>query len=775
MEETREMTFPFVALRGLVAYPSVSVQLDIGRPQSIEAIQQSMSGTRYIAVAAQRDEAIDEPGWNDVYHVGVVAKIKQTLRLPGGVLRVLIEGVERVALKKITEENGCLRAEAVALSDWEIETEADKHELEAYRRVAITRFFEWADIVKGVPDEVLQLTDSYTDAGNTAYFIASKLPLQIAARQEVLEMLDVKKRIQYIGEALRAEIEIAELEAKLNSQVRAQMEKAQKEYFLREKIKAIHKELGDRKDQETEVEELRTALAALKLPKEIHEKIEKEIERLDSMPPAMAESAVIRNYIDWTMSLPWKKETKDRKDLKKAKEILDTDHFGLEKIKERILEHLAVKQLTNSLKGPILCLVGPPGVGKTSLARSIASAMNRKFIRVSLGGIRDEAEIRGHRRTYIGAMPGRLIQGIKQAGVKNPVFLLDEIDKLTSDMRGDPAAALLEALDPEQNNTFSDHFIEIPFDFSKVFWIMTANTIGDIPHPLLDRMEVIELSSYTAQEKLEIAKRYLVPKKINETGLAKREIVFSDEVLNLLIDGYTREAGVRGLEKVIGKVCRTIGKNIVLGEETIPELNRERMEEWLGPVRYEETRIEEVDGIGLVRGMGWTPYGGSLLPVEVVAVPGKGKLILTGQLGDVMKESAQAGITYVRTVAKEWNIPEDFYEKQDLHIHLPEGAIRKDGPSAGITMATAMISALAGIPVHKDVAMTGEVTLRGTVLPVGGIKEKVLAAHREGMKKIILPKTNQRDIKEIPESARKELEFILVSHMNEVLPHALVK
>ena len=573
---------------------------------------------------------------------------------------------------------------------------------------------------------------------------------------------------------LDTEVDIASLESKLNMEVRGKMDQQQKEYYLREKIKAIHKELGDKYDKDTEVEELREKIRKMKLDKEIEEVMLKEVDRLDSMPPMMAESAIIRSYLDWMMELPWKKETKDRLDLALAQQILDEDHYGLTKIKDRIIEYLAVRQLTKSLKGPILCFVGPPGTGKTSIARSIARAMNRKYVRISLGGVRDEAEIRGHRRTYIGALPGRIIAGMKQAGTKNPVFLLDEIDKMTSDMRGDPSSALLEVLDPEQNNTFSDHFIEVPFDLSRVLWITTANVISDIPRPLLDRMEIIEFTSYTEEEKLQIAKRYLVPKQLKENGLQPGQAKFSDAVLRHIIQDYTRESGVRTLEKTIGTVCRKVGKSLLLGDDKPLTVTVRNLEKILGPIKFLPTEVCKTDEVGRVTGMAWTQVGGEVLETEAAAVKGKGNLLLTGQLGDVMKESAEAGMTYIRSRADELGLAPDFYATTDIHIHLPEGAVPKDGPSAGITMATAIASALTGRKVHHDLAMTGEITLRGTVLPVGGIKEKVIAAHRTGIHKILLPEENKRDMADVPQIVKKDVQFVFVHHMDEVLSQALV-
>ena len=587
-------------------------------------------------------------------------------------------------------------------------------------------------------------------------------------------MAEVKARLRRVMILLDTEVEIANLESSLNMEVRSKMDQQQKEYYLREKIKAIHRELGDKVDKDTETQELREKIHKMKLPKKIEEPLLKEVDRLDSMPPMMAESAIIRTYLDLALELPWKKETKDRLDLKEAQSVLDEDHYGLKQVKDRIIEYLAVRQLTHSLKGPILCFVGPPGTGKTSIARSIARAMNRKYVRISLGGVRDEAEIRGHRRTYIGAMPGRIISGLKQAGVKNPVFLLDEIDKMTSDMRGDPSAALLEVLDPEQNNSFADHYLDIPFDLSKVFWITTANVVSDIPRPLLDRMEIIEFTSYTEEEKVQIAKQYLVPKQLKENGLKASQARFSEAVLKTIIQGYTRESGVRTLEKTIGAVCRKVGKSILLEEETPLTVSMKNLQTILGPVKYLPTKVNKADEVGIVTGLAWTQVGGEVLETEAVAVKGKGSLLLTGQLGDVMKESAEAGMTYIRRRAGELGLPEDFYSHLDLHIHLPEGAIPKDGPSAGITMATALASALTGKAVRHDVAMTGEITLRGTVLPVGGIKEKVIAAHRAGIKKILLPEENKRDMDDVPQSVKDDVTFVFVHHMDEVLEQALV-
>ena len=601
------------------------------------------------------------------------------------------------------------------------------------------------------------------------------MPLRILTQQGILETADKVERLNHVSALLDTEVDIANLESQLNTEVRGKMDQQQKEYYLREKIKAIHEELGDKVDKDTEINELRQKIRKMRLKKDVEEALLKEVDRYDTMPPMMAESAIIRTYLDWALALPWKKETKDRLDLSEAQRVLDEDHYGLEKVKERIIEYLAVRQMTNSLKGPILCFVGPPGTGKTSIAKSIARAMNRKYVRISLGGVSDEAEIRGHRRTYIGALPGRIIAGMKQVGVKNPVFLLDEIDKLTSDLRGDPASALLEVLDPEQNNTFSDHYIEIPFDLSKVFWITTANVMSDIPRPLLDRMEIIEFSSYTEDEKVEIAKRYLVPKQLKENGLKTSQAKFSDAVLHHIVQDYTRESGVRTLEKAISSVCRKVCKSILLGEEKPLTVTVKNLEKILGPIKFLPTQVAKEDEVGIVTGMAWTQVGGEVLETEAVAVKGKGRLLLTGQLGDVMKESAEAGMTYIRRRADDLGLKDDFYTKTDLHIHLPEGAIPKDGPSAGITMATAIASALTGKAVHHDIAMTGEITLRGTVLPVGGIKEKVIAAHRAGIKKILLPEENKRDMVDVPQSVKDDVKFVFVKNMDEVLDLALVK
>ena len=769
MDENSILAMPFVPLRGIVVYPKLLSHIDIGREKSLAAVDYAMEHDRLLVVSAQVDEEVDDPGFDDVYQCGTLVRIQQLLRLPGGLVRILVDGIDRVQLQGFSEKKNYLEVAAVKVD----EIEDDSIEEEALRRVVLKQFSDWLENVRN-GEEIREKAKAIEEPGAVADFIVSQLPLRLVVRQQILEMAEVKARLRRVMILLDTEVEIANLESSLNMEVRSKMDQQQKEYYLREKIKAIHREVGDKVDTDTETQELREKIHKMKLPKKIEEPLLKEVDRLDSMPPMMAESAIIRTYLDLALELPWKKETKDRLDLKEAQSVLDEDHYGLKQVKDRIIEYLAVRQLTHSLKGPILCFVGPPGTGKTSIARSIARAMNRKYVRISLGGVRDEAEIRGHRRTYIGAMPGRIISGLKQAGVKNPVFLLDEIDKMTSDMRGDPSSALLEVLDPEQNNSFADHYLDIPFDLSKVFWITTANVVSDIPRPLLDRMEIIEFTSYTEEEKVQIAKQYLVPKQLKENGLKASQARFSEAVLKAIIQGYTRESGVRTLEKTIGAVCRKVGKSILLEEEAPLTVSMKNLQTILGPVKYLPTKVNKADEVGIVTGLAWTQVGGEVLETEAVAVKGKGSLLLTGQLGDVMKESAEAGMTYIRRRAGELGLPEDFYSHLDLHIHLPEGAIPKDGPSAGITMATALASALTGKAVRHDVAMTGEITLRGTVLPVGGIKEKVIAAHRAGIKKILLPEENKRDMDDVPQSVKDDVTFVFVHHMDEVLEQALV-
>lgn len=769
MDENSILAMPFVPLRGIVVYPKLLSHIDIGREKSLAAVDYAMEHDRLLIVSAQVDEEVDDPGFDDVYQCGTLVRIQQLLRLPGGLVRILVDGIARVQLQGFSEKKNYLEVAAVKVD----EIDDASIEEEALRRVVLKQFADWLENVRN-GEEIREKAKAIEEPGAVADFIVSQLPLRLVVRQQILEMAEVKARLRRVMILLDTEVEIANLESSLNMEVRSKMDQQQKEYYLREKIKAIHRELGDKVDKDTETQELREKIHKMKLPKKIEEPLLKEVDRLDSMPPMMAESAIIRTYLDLALELPWKKETKDRLDLKAAQSVLDEDHYGLKQVKDRIIEYLAVRQLTHSLKGPILCFVGPPGTGKTSIARSIARAMNRKYVRISLGGVRDEAEIRGHRRTYIGAMPGRIISGLKQAGVKNPVFLLDEIDKMTSDMRGDPSSALLEVLDPEQNNSFADHYLDIPFDLSKVFWITTANVVSDIPRPLLDRMEIIEFTSYTEEEKVQIAKQYLVPKQLKENGLKASQARFSEAVLKTIIQGYTRESGVRTLEKTIGAVCRKVGKSILLEEEAPLTVSMKNLQTILGPVKYLPTKVNKADEVGIVTGLAWTQVGGEVLETEAVAVKGKGSLLLTGQLGDVMKESAEAGMTYIRRRAGELGLPEDFYSHLDLHIHLPEGAIPKDGPSAGITMATALASALTGKAVRHDVAMTGEITLRGTVLPVGGIKEKVIAAHRAGIKKILLPEENKRDMDDVPQSVKDDVTFVFVHHMDEVLEQALV-
>ena len=764
---------PLLALRGIIVFPGMTVNLDVGRDKSINAVNAAMQLDKKILLVTQRDAETADPKREDLYGFGVVAEIKQLLKLPSGALRILIQGLNRVEVTSVIDapfKDVYLEGFVQPFESIEPEENA---ETEAMRRILLQSFEKWLITGKKVTTEVMLNFKNITTAGEIADIIAGYLTISIDEKEELLELADVKERMHRLYAFLCKEQEIAELEKNIAQEVRKQIEKNQREYYLREQIKVINKELGDGDERQAEVDEYKKQMEGRDLPPEVTDKLNKELDRLFKMPPMMAESGVIRNYVETLLALPWGIYGKDNFDLKKAEKILNKDHYGLEKVKERILEYLAVRALTKSGKGPILCLVGPPGVGKTSLAQSVARAIDRKFTRMSLGGVHDEAEIRGHRRTYIGAMPGRIIHGMQTCGVMNPVFLLDEVDKMSSDFRGDPASALLEVLDPEQNNTFSDHYVEIPFDLSQVFWIVTANTVETIPPALLDRMEVVQLSSYTEDEKVKIAELHLLPKERHNNGLSAKTLTITEDALRLIIRGYTREAGVRNLERKIAAVCRKTAHRIVNGEAKTAKVTAKNLHKYLGKIIYLEDDVSLEAAAGICTGLAWTRVGGELLKVEVVACKGKGHLALTGQLGDVMKESAQAGYTYIRSRADELGLAKDFYETTDIHIHLPEGAIPKDGPSAGITMVTAMVSVLTGRKVKKDIAMTGEITLSGRVLPVGGIKEKFLAAHRYGVKTIIMPAKNVQDLDELPKNVREKMNFIPVKHMDEVLKIAL--
>lgn len=764
---------PLLALRGIIVFPGMTVNLDVGRDKSINAVNAAMQLDKKILLVTQRDAETADPKREELYNYGVVAEIKQLLKLPSGAIRILIQGLERAELTSLIDapfKDTYLEGFAMPVASVEPE---ENSETEAMRRVLLQSFEKWLVTGKKVTTEVMLNFKNITTAGEIADIIAGYLTISIDEKEELLELADVKERMHKLHTFLCKELEIAELEKNITQEVRKQIEKNQREYYLREQIKVINKELGEGDERQAEVDEYKKQMEGRDLPPEVADKINKELDRLYKMPPMMAESGVIRNYVETLLALPWGIYGKDNFDLKHAEKVLNKDHYGLEKVKERILEYLAVRALTKSGKGPILCLVGPPGVGKTSLAQSVARAIDRKFTRMSLGGVHDEAEIRGHRRTYIGAMPGRIIHGMQTCGVMNPVFLLDEVDKMSSDFRGDPASALLEVLDPEQNNTFSDHYVEIPFDLSQVFWIVTANTVETIPPALLDRMEVVQLSSYTEDEKVKIAELHLLPKERQNNGLTAKTLSITEDALRMIIRGYTREAGVRNLERKIAAVCRKTALRIVNGEAKSAKVTAKNLHKYLGKVIYLEDDVNLEAAAGICTGLAWTRVGGELLKVEVVACKGKGHLALTGQLGDVMKESAQAGYTYIRSRADELGLAKDFYETTDIHIHLPEGAIPKDGPSAGITMATAMISALTGRKVKKNLAMTGEITLSGRVLPVGGIKEKFLAAHRYGVKTIIMPAKNEQDLEELPANVRAKMHFIPVKHMDEVLKIAL--
>ncbi len=768
MDENK--VIPLLPLRGMLVFPGMIINLDVGRDRSIKAVESAMAINRKILLVTQREAGTIEPSESDLFTYGVIAEIKQLLKLPNGALRILVEGLSRAKIEAVRDNKEIyFEAEVQEIASMIV----DSNEVEALKRMLIETFEQWILASKKITSEVLLTFKDQPDPGRIADMIAGYLTIGVDEKESVLEAIDVKDRMNLLYSYLCKELEIANIEKNISQQVRKQIEQNQREYYLREQMKAINKELGEGDERQAEVDEYKRAMAELDMPEEVVEKIKKELDRLYKMPPMMAESAVIRSYLDALLSLPWKKFTEDNFDLKLAKKILNADHYGLEKVKKRILEYLAVRALTKQIKGPILCLVGPPGVGKTSLARSIAKAINRKFTRISLGGVRDEAEIRGHRRTYIGAMPGRIIHGMQTCGCANPVFLLDEVDKMNADFRGDPASALLEVLDPEQNANFSDHYIEFPFDLSNVFWIVTANTVETIPPALLDRMEVIQLASYTDDEKAKIAELHLIPKERELHGLTEKTISFTDEAVHRIIRDYTREAGVRNLERKIAAICRKAAHRLVTEKIKTVQVNAKTLHNFLGPIIFLESDLTAKSEIGICTGLAWTSIGGELLKVEVAATAGKGGLLLTGQLGDVMKESAQAGYTYIRSRAKELGLDEKFYENTDVHIHLPEGAIPKDGPSAGITMVTAMVSALTGKHIRAGIAMTGEITLSGRVLPVGGIKEKMLAANRYGVKKVLLPKLNIQDLEELPKNVRNAISFIPVSHMDEVLKLAL--
>ncbi len=760
---------PLLPLRGLLVYPSMVLHIDVGRDRSVAALEHAMLNESYIFLAAQKDMRVEAPEKEDLFKIGTLATVKQMLKLPNGTLRILVEGVSRAQVKRYKED---FKFTTVDLELSEDSTYKDP-ETEALMRTLLVYFEKYAKVSKKITEETIDSVIDITEPGRLADVIASHLPLKVQEKQEILAIFNVKKRLDNLIIRLHDEQEILDLEKKINTKVKQAMERTQKEYYLREQMKAIQTELGDRDGKMGEITDLRKRIDAIGMPESTRKVALKELDRYEKLPAASAESGVIRNYVEWLVSIPWSEKTADRLDIVHAEEILNRDHDGLEKVKERILEYLSVRQLTNTLRGPILCLAGPPGVGKTSLARSIAESLDRNFVRISLGGVRDESEIRGHRRTYVGAMPGRIIQGMKKAGTINPVFLLDEIDKMSNDFRGDPSAAMLEVLDPEQNNTFSDHYIEETYDLSNVLFVATANDLSTIPAPLLDRMEVISIAGYTELEKTKIAMNHLAPKQMKEHGLKKAQLILKEEAIVDIIRYYTREAGVRGLERQIATICRKVAKIIVSGEKKRVTLNAKTLMDLLGKHRYRYGQAEEENQIGVATGLAYTSVGGDTLQIEVSLTPGKGKIQLTGKLGDVMKESAQTALTFVRSLTEQLGVDTDYFEQHDLHIHVPEGAVPKDGPSAGITIATAIVSAITNKPIKREVGMTGEITLRGRVLPIGGLKEKSLSAHRAGLTTVILPKDNERDIDDIPETIREQLTFKLVSQAEEVLALAL--
>ncbi|SMP49956.1 ATP-dependent proteinase. Serine peptidase. MEROPS family S16 [Noviherbaspirillum suwonense] len=765
---TAPTQLPLLPLRDVVVFPHMVIPLFVGRPKSIKALEAAMEQGKSIMLAAQKAAAKDEPSAEDIYEIGCVANILQMLKLPDGTVKVLVEGAQRARIHKITELDSHFTAELTP-----VESEpGDEAEVEAMRRAIVQQFDQYVKLNKKIPPEILTSLAGIDDAGRLADTIAAHLPLKLEQKQVILEIFDVAKRHEHLLGQLEGELDILQVEKRIRGRVKRQMEKSQREYYLNEQVKAIQKELGEG-EEGADLEELEKKIVLAKMPKEARDKAQSELKKLKLMSPMSAEATVVRNYIDTLIGLPWKKKSKVNNDLSNAEKVLEDDHYGLDKVKERILEYLAVQQRVDKLKAPILCFVGPPGVGKTSLGQSIARATNRKFVRMALGGVRDEAEIRGHRRTYIGSMPGKILQSLSKTGVRNPLFLLDEIDKLGMDFRGDPSSALLEVLDPEQNHTFSDHYVEVDFDLSDVMFVATSNSYN-IPPALLDRMEVIRLSGYTEDEKTSIAQRYLLPKQIKNNGLKDGEITVAEEAIRDIIRYYTREAGVRSLEREVSKICRKVVKMLLLSKDGKQvEVNSQNLDKFLGVRRFDFGVAEKDNQVGQVVGLAWTEVGGDLLTIEAITMPGKGGIIRTGTLGDVMKESIEAARTVVRSRAKALGIRPEQFEKTDIHIHVPEGATPKDGPSAGIAMTTALVSVFTGIPVRADVAMTGEITLRGEVLPIGGLKEKLLAAHRGGIKTVLIPEQNVKDLAEIPDNVKNKLEIVPVRWIDKVLEIAL--